>query len=230
MPVVVVVNPKGGVGKSTVSTNVAGYFASKGAQVMLGDVDKQQTSRWWLEHRPANANPIHPWDIDDDHKLKVPKGVTHVVLDTPAGLEGKALKEVLKLATKAIVPLQASVFDMHATHEFLHALADYKKAARIDIGLLAMRVKDNTHSFQHLQDFCKELPFPLLGAVRDTQNYVHLAAQGLTNRAIAARLTVSGRTVENHLAHAYLKLGLHRRDQLAAWLASTLLGRVSPSE
>ena len=84
MPVVVVVNPKGGVGKSTVSTNVAGYFASKGAQVMLGDVDKQQTSRWWLEHRPANANPIHPWDIDDDHKLKVPKGVTHVVLDTPA--------------------------------------------------------------------------------------------------------------------------------------------------
>lgn len=180
MPVVVVVNPKGGVGKSTVSTNVAGYFASKGAQVMLGDVDKQQTSRWWLEHRPANANPIHPWDIDDDHKLKVPKGVTHVVLDTPAGLEGKALKEVLKLATKAIVPLQASVFDMHATHEFLHALADYKKAARIDIGLLAMRVKDNTHSFQHLQDFCKELPFPLLGAVRDTQNYVHLAAQGLT--------------------------------------------------
>ena len=180
MPVIVVVNPKGGVGKSTISTNVAGYYASRGAQVMLGDVDKQQTSRWWLQQRPSTASTIRPWDIDDDHKLKVPKGVTHVVLDTPAGLDGKALKEVLKLATKAIVPLQASVFDMHATNEFLAHLVEHKKAARVDIGLLAMRVKENTHSLQHLQKFCSEMPFPLLGVVRDTQNYVQLAAQGLT--------------------------------------------------
>ncbi|WP_018715978.1 ParA family protein [Brachymonas chironomi] len=180
MPVVVVVNPKGGVGKTTVSTNIAGYFASRGARVMLGDVDKQQSSRQWLADRPSSAGKIVPWETATPGKVKVPKGVTHVVLDTPAGLDGKELKGVLKMATKAVVPLQPSVFDMRATVDFMRELIEYKKLARIDIALLAMRVKENTHSLQHLRDFCEHLPFPLLGVVRDTQNYVHLAAQGMT--------------------------------------------------
>ena len=84
------------------------------------------------------------------------------------------------MATPAVGPLQPSVFDMRATVDFMRDLFEYKKLARIDIALLAMRVKENTHSLQHLRDFCEHLPFPLLGVVRDTQNYVHLAAQGLT--------------------------------------------------
>ena len=86
MPVVVVANPKGGVGKSTLSTNIAGYLASRGHAVMLGDADRQQSSRLWLGLRPAAARTISTWDISADLIAKPPKGTTHVVLDTPAGL------------------------------------------------------------------------------------------------------------------------------------------------
>jgi hypothetical protein len=108
MPVIVVANPKGGVGKSTISTHIAGYFASRGHAVMLGDVDVQQSSKLWLQLRPLQARPIQSWDIDADNIAKPPKGVTHVVLDTPAGLHGKRLREVIKRADRIVVPLQAS--------------------------------------------------------------------------------------------------------------------------
>jgi chromosome partitioning protein len=89
MPVVVVANPKGGVGKSTVATNIAGYYASRGHPVMLGDADRQQSSRLWLGLRPAEARPIASWELDGDNRGRPPKGITHVVLDTPAGMHGK---------------------------------------------------------------------------------------------------------------------------------------------
>ena len=89
MPVVVVANPKGGVGKTTVATNIAGLFAGEGHQVMLGDADRQQSSRLWLRLRPAEAPAISSWDVGEGRIAKPPKGTTHVVLDTPAGLHGK---------------------------------------------------------------------------------------------------------------------------------------------
>ena len=98
MPVVVVANPKGGVGKSTLSTNVAGYYASQGHPVILGDVDPQKSAHLWLSLRPATVAPIGRWDTDVDALAKPPKGTTHAVLDTPAGLHGSALKDVLKMA------------------------------------------------------------------------------------------------------------------------------------
>src|SRR4051812_11145278 len=114
MPVVVVANPKGGVGKSTVATNVAGYFASKGRAVMLGDADRQQSSKLWLGLRPPAAKPIVSWDVGSGQVAKPPKGTTHVVLDTPAGLHGKALRDLLGSANKVLVPLAPSVFDIFA--------------------------------------------------------------------------------------------------------------------
>src|SRR6478672_1771789 len=104
MPVVVVANPKGGVGKSTVATNIAGYFASRGHSVMLGDADRQQSSRLWLGLRPAAARTITSWDVGEDKLAKPPKGTTHVVLDTPAGIHGKSLQRVVDIADKVIVP------------------------------------------------------------------------------------------------------------------------------
>ena len=83
MPVIVVANPKGGVGKSTLSTNLAGYLASQGHAVMLGDIDRQQSARTWLGLRPAAARPIRSWETDDDLRVRPPKGTTHMVLDTP---------------------------------------------------------------------------------------------------------------------------------------------------
>jgi chromosome partitioning protein len=114
MSLVVIANPKGGVGKSTLSTNVAGYFASRGHAVMLGDADRQQSSALWLGIRPDSARPIGSWDMSDGI-AKPPKGTTHVVLDTPAGLHGRRLKDILKMAGKVLIPLQPSVFDIFAT-------------------------------------------------------------------------------------------------------------------
>ncbi|TFZ03678.1 ParA family protein [Ramlibacter humi] len=180
MPVVVVANPKGGVGKSTLATNVAGYYASRGHAVMLGDADRQQSSRLWLNLRPAGAPAIQGWEIGEGQVAKPPKGVTHVVLDTPAGLHGKALRELLKPADKVIVPLAPSVFDIFATRAFLDELAEYRKAANLKVGIVGMRVDSRTLAADQLQAFVKGLGLPVLGELRPTQNYVHLAARGLT--------------------------------------------------
>lgn len=180
MPVVVVANPKGGVGKSTLSTQIAGYFASRGHAVMLGDADRQQSSRLWLSLRPPAARPISTWDVGDDQLAKPPKGTTHVVLDTPAGLHGKRLKEVLKLANKVIVPLQPSVFDIFATRAFLDELAASAQAAKTQIGIVGMRVDERTRAADQLHTFVNSLGLPVVGFVRDTQNYIQLPARGLS--------------------------------------------------
>lgn len=180
MPVVVVANPKGGVGKSTLSTNIAGYFASQGHSVVLGDLDRQRSAHLWLGQRPPQARPIGVWDLASDLITRPPSGATHAVLDTPAGLHGWRLKDVLKQADKVIVPLQPSVFDIFATREFLDDLASSRHAGRVQIGLVGMRVDARTVAAERLQEFVQGLDLPVLGYVRDTQNYIHLAAQGLT--------------------------------------------------
>jgi chromosome partitioning protein len=180
MPVVVIANPKGGVGKSTLSTQVAGYFASQGHAVMLGDADRQQSSKLWLGLRPAVARPIKTWELDADEIAKPPKGTTHVVLDTPAGLRGRRLKEIMKFADKVLVPLQPSVFDIFATRVFLDELAQNAHAAKTQIGIVGMRVDARTLAAEHLQEFVQSVGFPMVGTLRNTQNFVHLAAHGLT--------------------------------------------------
>lgn len=180
MPVVVVANPKGGVGKSTLATQLAGYMASQGHAVMLGDTDRQQSSRLWLGLRPETARLISTWEVSPDLIVKPPKGTTHVVLDTPAGLHGWRLNDVMRMATKLLVPLQASVFDMDATKDFLDTLADKRKLGELDVGIVGMRVQPRTIAAERLREFVESLGLPVLGYLRDTQNYVHLAAAGLT--------------------------------------------------
>ena len=178
MPVIVVANPKGGVGKSTFATNLAGYFASQGHKVMLGDADVQQSSRAWLDLRPASLPPIVSWEVRDGHLAKPPKGTTHVVLDTPAGFDGVRLEEALRIADKVIVPLQPSMFDILATQAFLQKLL--ARRAKAKIGVLGMRVNIRTRAADQLAHYVTGLGLPVLGHLRDTQNYVQLAAHGTT--------------------------------------------------
>jgi chromosome partitioning protein len=180
MPVVVVANPKGGVGKSTMATNIAGYFASRGHAVMLGDADRQQSSRLWLGLRPPAARPIATWEVGREHVAKPPKGTTHVVLDTPAGMHGRIFQDVLKLADKVVVPLQPSVFDIFATRSFLDEMAQHAKAARLQVGIVGMRVDERTIAADKLHEFVDALGLPVLGYLRQTQTYIQLAARGLT--------------------------------------------------
>lgn len=179
MPVIVIANPKGGVGKSTIATNLAGYFAKQGHKVMLGDADVQQSSRAWLSLRPGSLPPIAAWEIANGHVAKPPKGTTHIVLDTPAGLSGSRMEEVLRIADKVVVPLQASMFDILATQEFLARLASGHHG-KANVGVLGMRVNVRTRAADQLAHYVSNIGLPVLGYLRDTQNYVQLAAHGAT--------------------------------------------------
>jgi chromosome partitioning protein len=180
MPVIVVANPKGGVGKSTLATQVAGALAQSGRAVMLGDIDRQQSSRQWLALRPDSLPVIQGWEVSHNDIVRPPKGTTHVVLDTPAGLHGKRLDAVLRFANKLLVPLQPSLFDIQATHAFLVSLRAHPRAADIDVALVGMRVREHTLSNEQLHQYLATLNVPVVAWLRDTQNYVQLAARGLT--------------------------------------------------
>jgi chromosome partitioning protein len=182
MPVIVIANPKGGAGKSTLSTNVAGFLASQGHAVMLGDADVQQSSRLWLSLRPDTMTRITTWEMQADLVLtaKPPKGTTHVVIDTPGGLDGWRFKEVLGRADKIMVPIMPSIFDMYAAQTFLTKLREITRHSRSKVGVVGMRVDERTLAASKLRQFMDTLELPIVGYLRDTQHYLHLAAHGLS--------------------------------------------------
>jgi chromosome partitioning protein len=182
MPVIVIANPKGGAGKSTLSTNVAGFLASQSHAVMLGDADIQQSSRLWLSLRPDTVPRITTWELQADLVLtaKPPKGTTHVVIDTPGGLDGWRFKEVLGRADKIMVPIMPSIFDMYAAQTFLTKLREITRHSRSKVGVVGMRVDERTLAASKLRQFMDTLELPIVGYLRDTQHYLHLAAHGLS--------------------------------------------------
>ena len=180
MPVIVVANPKGGVGKSTLATQVAGYYASQGREVMLGDSDRQESARLWLSLRPPELPRIQTWEISHDSIAKPPKGTTHAVIDTPAGLHGWRLNDVMKQADKVLVPLSASIFDIYATQEFLERLLENRGKHGFEVGLVGVRIDPRTHAAEQLQAFVTQNALPMLTSLRQTTVYAHMAAQGLT--------------------------------------------------
>jgi chromosome partitioning protein len=182
MKAFLVANPKGGSGKSTLATNLAGYFANQGGDVMLGDIDRQQSSREWLAIRPFELPTIETWAVGEDKISRPPKGTSHVVLDTPAGLHGKMLDRVLKLSSRVIVPVQPSLFDMLATRHFLEALLAEKavRKGKADVAVIGMRVDARTRAAGELEKFFATFDLPVLAYLRDTQVYVQATAAGMT--------------------------------------------------
>ena len=182
MSAILIANPKGGSGKSTLATNLAGYFARSGHQVMLGDTDRQQSVRDWLAIRPGGLPRIRSWEVEKDLPARPPKGTTHVVLDTPAGLHGKALEKILKQVNRVIVPVQPSLFDILATRHFLDVLLDGKavRKERTFVAIIGMRVDPRTRAAGELDRFLASYDLPVLTCLRDTQLYVQLAANGMT--------------------------------------------------
>lgn len=182
MKSVLVANPKGGAGKSTLATNLAGYFAHSGHRVMLGDTDRQQSSHDWLTLRSRLLPPISTWQIDRDRPARPPQGTTHAVLDTPAGLHGKNLERVLKVVHRVIVPVQPSLFDILATRSFLEKLLEEKlvRKQQTFVAVVGMRVDARTRAAAELERFLAQYDLPVLAYLRDTQRYVQAAAHGMT--------------------------------------------------
>ena len=179
---ILVANPKGGSGKSTIATHLAASFATRGQQVLLGDTDRQGTASHWLSHRPAIAAAVQPWEIDLDHDVRLPKCTDVLVIDSPANLHGKKLKELVKRVDRIIVPVQPSPFDMWASRDFFAALAEEKvvRKQQTFIGAIGMRVDPRTRAFGELAQFLAGFDLPVLTHLRDTQGYVRAAAAGLT--------------------------------------------------
>jgi chromosome partitioning protein len=123
---------------------------------------------------------VQGWEVAADEVVRPPKGTTHVVLDTPAGLRGKRLDAVMRIADRLLIPLQPSLFDIQATHAFVQELRAHRRGAQVKLGLVGMRVREHTRANEHLHTYLSTLPVPVVAWLRDTQNYVQLAAHGLS--------------------------------------------------
>lgn len=182
MPVIAVVNRKGGSGKSTLAAHLAAWCAQRGSAVMLGDVDRQQSARAWLKRRSAHLPAIAPWAVDQKNMLRVPAGITHVVLDTPGGMHGFELARVVMFADAIVMPMCNSIFDREsaaACHAELMAMPRIA-SGRCRLVTVGMRIDSRTHAARALADWSQSLGVPFLGALRETQLYVRSLECGMT--------------------------------------------------
>jgi len=173
---ILVANPKGGSGKTTLTVNIAGYLANRGQRVALLDLDRQQSSSLWQTTRPDNLAPIRMLESKKEESQRN----DWLVIDSPAGLHGKNLSHAIKLARKIIVPVAPSLFDLHASLDFLKKLATEKKvrSGKELIGVVGMRMEMRTKAAWALEHFLATLDLPVLAYLRETQVYVNAAFEG----------------------------------------------------
>ena len=178
---IMVLNSKGGCGKSTLATNLAAYFATQGLDVALADYDPQRSSLDWLDRRPADRAPIAGVAAFEDGLRHVPRGADLVVSDAPARSHGPELTNLVNHAETIVVPVLPSTIDMQATTSFLGELAAVGKVQRkqVKIGAIANRVRDNTLIFDDLDDYLTRAKVPYDAALREAQNYVRAYTRGL---------------------------------------------------
>jgi chromosome partitioning protein len=184
---IVVLNPKGGSGKTTIAINLASYLASRGHVPVLMDFDPQGSSlRWARKRKPAQA-PVHviaAFERDTRttraFQLRVPDKATHVIVDTPAALEPRQLPEMTRDADKVIVPVLPSDIDIHTCSRCIGDLLLVAKIRRDEnrLGVIANRIRRNTLTYQALIRFLHTLHVPIVATLRDSQNYVRAAELG----------------------------------------------------
>jgi chromosome partitioning protein len=176
MRAILVANPKGGSGKTTLATNLAGSLANSGDAVCLWDLDRQHSSLEWLRLRPSYLPKI----VRLDQREHMPKKAQWLVLDSPAGLHGKRLGEIVKEAHKVLVPIQPSLYDIAATRDFLAELREEKaiRKHKTFVGIIGSRVDPRTRAATQLITYLREHDMPLVGWVRDTTMYANAAFEG----------------------------------------------------
>ena len=185
---IIVLNPKGGSGKTTIASNLAACYAVRGHRPALMDLDPQGSSMRWLRKRPDDNPPIHgiagferSAAVTRSWQMRIPAECTAVIIDTPAAVESQAFPEITRGADAILVPVMPSDIDIHATAKCVADLLLVAKIRRSDhrIGIIANRVRANTLVSQSLMRFLDSLDIPLVATLRDTQNYVRAVEAGV---------------------------------------------------
>jgi chromosome partitioning protein len=175
---ILIANPKGGSGKTTLSTNIAGYLASRGKRVAILDLDRQKSATQWLATRQMDLPGIELMQSGSAHDAPL----DWLVIDSPAGLHGKNLEHALKLVHRVVVPIAPSAFDIQASRDFLESLHHEKaiRKGKIFVGVVGMRMDPRTRAALTLEQFLKGLDLPVLAYLRETQAYVNAGFEGKT--------------------------------------------------
>src|SRR5690242_11736037 len=183
-----VINPKGGSGKTTVATNLAAYFAASGAATALMDYDPQGSSLNWLRQRPGSLPRIHGANAAPAKAgrmrsvdMRIPEDTRELVIDAPAGASGLLLQEMLVRTHCILIPVSPSAIDIHATANFIRdlLLAGRIRSSNIRLGVIANRVRKNMPVYAPLERFLASLNFPLVGRLSDSEVFVSAAESGV---------------------------------------------------
>lgn len=220
MPVIAVVNRKGGCGKSTLATHLAAHFANAGMSVMLGDVDPQQSAKTWLklraQHLPPEKHNILGWVVEANRGMRPPVGTSHIVLDTPGGMTGFELARVALYADVIVMPVCHSAFDRDSATRCLTELMTLPRVAsgRCKVAAVAMRARPGSRAALELQAWADGLGLPMVAAINDSQVYVECIETG------RSLFDLPGSSAQSHL---------RQWAPLLAWLEPHVRTPVTPS-
>ena len=190
MQKILVINSKGGCGKTTIATNLASYFASQSLETALLDFDPQGSSIRWLNQRPKSGPPIYGVHVASrknntgvtrSFQMRVPQETERMIIDAPAGVAGHELVDLIRHVDTIIIPVLPSSIDIHAVTRFIEELLVVGRVRQLglNVAVIANRVKKNTLTYRALERFLKTLKLPFITSLRDTQNYVHATERGL---------------------------------------------------
>ena len=180
MRTIMVMNNKGGCGKTTMATNLASYYASEGYKVALADFDPQASSLEWLKARPEEYAEIIGIPAFEKG-LRTPRNTEYLIIDVPAAIRGKQLAELARRAQTVVIPVMPSAFDMRACVHFIRDLYLVNKVSRkeVKLAVVANRVKEHTLIYQSLEEFLNLIKIPFVTSLRDTQNYIRASERGI---------------------------------------------------
>ena len=178
---IIVMNAKGGCGKSTLATNIASYFADEGYSVGLADYDPQRSSLDWIERRPDSRPAIAGVAAFDEGLKRAPRSADYLIIDAPARSHGPELTELVRHAETIVVPVLPSTIDMQASDRFIKELKSVGKIERKEakIGVVANRVREHTLIFDELDEYLTTARVPYITSLREAQNYVRAYTRGL---------------------------------------------------
>lgn len=178
---IMVLNAKGGCGKSTIATNLASYYATQEKKVALADYDPQRSSLDWLARRPEDRPPIQGVEGYKHGLRNMPRSADVVIIDAPARVHGPELTEMVRHAETIIVPVLPSSIDIQAAAKFLEDLSDVGRVERkeVKIAVVGNRIRENTLIADELDEYLDSLKTPYVAKLREAQNYIRAYTRGL---------------------------------------------------